>query len=70
MSQHFASVESSSFLYYRLSHLSLIIDFICDLFVARNNSWMSKKTSKRTKQIHVFTTIEAEGEGLYPVKLA
>ena len=34
-------------------NLCFIIDFICDLFVARN----------------VFTTFDAEGEGWDPVKL-
>ena len=33
MSQHVVSVESSSLLFF--------IGFICDLFVARNGSWMS-----------------------------
>ena len=42
--------------------------FICDLFVARNGSWMSYKTSKRTE--HIFTTMEAESEDWDPVKLA
>ena len=45
-------------------YLCFTIVFICDLFIARNDSWMSKKTSTRTKQIYVFTTIEAQGEGL------
>ena len=36
-------------------HLCLIIGFLFDLFVVlRNDSWMSKKTSTRTKQILVF----------------
>ena len=44
-------------------HLCFIIGFVCDLFVARNDSWMSWKTSTRTKQIYVFTVMEAEGDG-------
>ena len=50
-------------------HLCFIIGFVCDSFVARNDSWMSY-TATRTEQIYVFTTMEAEGESLDPVKLA
>ena len=45
-------------------HLCFIIGFICDLFVARNDSW---KTPTRTEQIHGFTTMEAEGDGWDPI---
>ena len=51
-------------------HFCVIIGFICDLYVARNDSWMRFKTSTRTKQIYVFTTMEADSEGWDPVKLA
>ena len=34
-------------------HLCFIIGFISDLSVARNDSWISKKTSTRTEQIYV-----------------
>ena len=61
MSQHVLSVESSSLLDYR-SYLWLI--------VVRNESWNSHKTSTRTEQIYVFTTMEAESESWDPVKLA
>ena len=45
-------------------HLCFNIGFICDLFVVRNDVWMSKKNSTRTEQIYsVFTTMEAEGKG-------
>ena len=50
-------------------YLYFIIGFNCDLFVARNYSWISQKTSTRTKQIYAFITMEAEGEGRDP-KLA
>ena len=62
MSQYVGSVESSSLVHYRLC--------ICDLFVARNDSWMRWKTSTGTEQIYVFTTVEAEGEAWDPIKLA
>ena len=51
-------------------HLCFIIGFITYLFVARNDSWMSEKTSARTEQIIRFTTMEAMAEGWDPVKLA
>ena len=38
-------------------HLCLIICFICDLFVARNDSWISEKTSSRTEQIYSRTSM-------------
>ena len=43
---------------------------IYDLFIARNDSWMSKKDSTRTEQIYVLTCMEAVSEGWDPVKLA
>ena len=50
-------------------YLCLIIGFFCDLFITRNDPWMSKKTSTRTEQIF-FTSMEAEGESWDTVKLA
>ena len=50
-------------------YLYFIIGFNCDLFVARNDSWISQKTSTRIKQIYAFITMEAEGKGKDP-KLA
>ena len=50
-------------------YLCVIIGFICDLSVARYDSWISKKTST-TEQIYIFTSLEAECEGLGPVMLA
>ena len=43
---------------------------MCDLSVAHNDSRMSQKTSTRTEQIYVFTTMEAEDESWDSVKLA
>ena len=46
--------------------LCFIVGFICDLFVACNDSWMSKKTSTRTELNYIFTTMEAaEGEASF-----
>ena len=50
-------------------HLCLIIGFFCGLSVVCNDSWMTKKTSTRPKQMNCFTPMEAEGEGRDPVKL-
>ena len=49
-------------------HLCFFTGFFDDLFVARNDSRMSKKTSTWTEQIYGFTTMEAEGESKDPVK--
>ena len=46
-------------------NLCFMIGFICRLFDARNDSW-----STQTKQMYVFATMEAEGDGRSPVKLA
>ena len=40
-------------------HLCFIIGFIYDLSVARNDSWMSKKTSTRTEHIYIFFHYES-----------
>ena len=49
-----------------------IIDFICDLSVARNDSWMSQKTATRTQQIYAFARYGGSGlaEDWGPVRLA
>ena len=47
-------------------HLSFIIGIICDLSVARNDSWIPPHGPNK----YGFTTMEAEGEGWDPIKLA
>ena len=47
-------------------HICFIIGVICDLIVARNDSWMLKGLT-RTVQIYVIITMEAEGEGWDPL---
>ena len=51
-------------------HFCFIIGFICDFSVVHNDSRMSKKTSLRTKQIYVLTSLKAEGEIWDLLKLA
>ena len=75
MNNHYPAMSCISFLCTFLlvllsPRLCFSTGFMCYLFVARNDLWMNKKTSTRTKQMYVFTTMETASEDWNSVKLA